>query len=328
MRPLSLKRAAEIMSAMGLKELKPRLREAHQRHRDRFGGAVTELAQALSREHAFQVDLLLSGPRSLIPRGSMMDDSFLALHRYLVQMQWVIWGDCELGPPIALQCQPDEVALGVLAYLSARLMDDAIDGHRTYKGQLLTFYGKLSESRSECEAAEAASLAGGFLLNEALCQLSKRGYRSSARILRNLYSEVFSGALAEALISGSKCTARAYQAIVAHKAVAYDRMLHEVFFSTCPQPLRTRILYLLTRHSEISQWLNDYCDETDDRERGQLSILRIQGMDRKRVAGKIVASFNWQYEACQTLPAALSDAFSLRLLDSVLKFEEQGPHDN
>lgn len=309
-----------------LKQLRPQLEEARQRHRERFGAAVTDLTRKLSREQAFQLDLILSAPGFMEFEEAAGDDWKQTLGQYLSAMQWVIWGDCELGPPLALQCRAAEVALGVLAYLGARLMDDAIDGHRDYKGRTSTFYGRISESLAAPRAATAAAAAGAYLVHEALRRLQKHGYRTSAETLRALYSKVFAGALAEALAERTQLGRDGYDAVVAHKAVAYDRLLHQVFFSTCPQPLRARVLEVLARHSEISQWLNDFQDEADDCRRAQLSFLRVPGMDRERAAALIVSALAALHRDCRRLPAGISDALALRLLDSVTKFEDESGH--
>ncbi|OIP88866.1 MAG: hypothetical protein AUK55_15500 [Syntrophobacteraceae bacterium CG2_30_61_12] len=314
------------MTAEVLKQLRPRLEEARQRHRERFGAAVTDLTRKLSREQAFQLDLILSAPGFLEFQEAAGGDWKQALGRYLSDMQWVIWGDCELGPPLALQCRAAEIALGVLAYLGARLMDDAIDGHHDYKGRTITFYGRISEALADPRAATATAAAGAYLVHEALRRLEKHGYRTSAETLRALYSKVFAGALAEALAERTQVSRDCYDAVVAHKAVAYDRLLHEVFFSTCPRPLRARVIEVLARHSEISQWLNDFQDEADDFRRAQLSLLRVSGMDRERAEALIVSALAGLYRDCRRLPPALSDALSLRLLDSVTKFEDETGH--
>ncbi|NIO85210.1 MAG: hypothetical protein GTN53_32180, partial [Candidatus Aminicenantes bacterium] len=149
------------------------------------------------------------------------------LESYLSSMLWVGWGDCEFGPPLKIR-PVGEFAPGILVYLSARLIDDGIDGHKDYKGRVQSFYGFLANRMEEREAAGLSSMMGNLVLNMSLRLLLKEGYAESVDLLMSTYSTVISGALAETLFKASD-NLDIYHSIVKGKSVAYDMMLHQVF---------------------------------------------------------------------------------------------------
>ena len=292
------------------------------RHTRHYKEEVIIYSRRVENEYKRQVDQLLKMLAGHEDYGDRMTKVHDVLKAYLYRMEWVGWCDCEFGPPLAVRCSDEEYALGILVYLSARLIDDSIDGHTSFKGTVPNLYGYLIKTMDEAEAADLNALMGGLIYSAALRKLYRLGYAESADMLVNTYSEVFPGALAEAFCVGRPLTYEVYRAVVRHKAVAYDMMLHRVYFRQAEPRLRGEALKFLAEYSESAQWLNDLCDEQDDRTRGQMNILNCPGQDRESVFQRILASFRGIWENSRGVFPPLRDVMAVRLFDSFKKFLE------
>ena len=298
------------------------IKKSCDRHKKRYEDDIIELSRGIQQMYKRQLDLVLSVLMKSRKSGDLLTPVYPVLRDYLRLMQWVGWGDCEFGPPLGIRCPEEEYSLSILIYLSARLIDDGIDGHVDYKGTVQNLFGYLADKTDSRQAAALSCLTGNMILNASLRLLYKQGYAESADMLMRLYSEVFSGALAEALCNDVTIQYDLYRSIVLRKSVAYDAMLHKVFFRSVEPVLRRQIINFLAGYSEIAQWLNDLCDEEDDKLRGQVNILNVSGMDREAVFNRIVNSFYSIWENASGLHPALRDVIAVRLLDSFKKFPE------
>lgn len=298
------------------------IRESCERHRKQYGDEIIELSREVENEYKYQLDRILSVLTKNRRSADVLTPVYHVLRNYLRLMQWVGWGDCEFGPPLGIRCSEQEYSLSILVYLSARLIDDGIDGHTDYKGSVQSLYGYMAGKIKERKAAGLSCLMGNLILNASLRRLYKKGYAESADMLMRIYSDVFPGAFAEALCIGCTVEYDLYMSIIKRKSVAYDMMLHSVFFRSVEPVLRSRILQFLADYSETSQWLNDLCDEEDDFSRGQLNILNVPGMDRDLVFNRIVKSFYSLWKNTSDLLPALRDVIAIRLQDSFKKFLE------
>ncbi len=291
-------------------------------HRLFFGDAVTRLMRHMALSYESRLGGML---KNLYGSESVREDcghSHDALFSYLISMQWVGWGDCEFGPPLGLADDTEIYVLGLIAYLGARLMDDAIDHHLDYKGQFQSFYGFLAGKYGEHKAAEVSSAAGSFLITTSLRHLIKMDCLDAATEVMRLYNRVFAGALCETLSADIVVDSGLYRSVIRHKAVAYDRILHVVFFRKAEPIIRNRILSFLSFHSTYSQWLNDLCDESDDRSRNQMSILNISGMNREKVVQSVVDSFLKLWKENRDLHPDIQNAMAVRLNNSFNKIEQ------
>jgi len=293
--------------------------ECSNHHRWRFGDAVTTLMRKVSLEYENQLESLLAVPYGRKMLNEFSSDLHDALFAYLVSMQWVGWGDCEFGPPLELPDDSGIYALSLIAYLGARLMDDAIDHHLDYKGQFQSFYGYLTEKSGRDQAAGISAAAGHFLITASIRRMVKRGSLNTACSVMQLYNPVFAGALCETGVNEIAITPGLYRSVIRHKAVAYDRILHVVFFRKAEPLVRERILSFLATHSEYSQWLNDLSDEADDRSRNQMSILKVTGMDRDKLINTILKSFLELWNGAGDLHPDIRNVMAVRLNDSLKK---------
>lgn len=292
------------------------------RHIGHYKEEVVIYSRRVENEYKRQVDQVLKMLAGHEDYGRQLTKIHAVLREYLYRMEWVGWCDCEFGPPLAIRCADEEYALSILVYLSARLIDDSIDGHTSFKGLVPNLYGYLATRMEAAEAAEINGLMGGLIYSAALRKLYRLGYAESADLLLSVYSDVFPGALAEAFCAGRPVSYEVYQAVVRHKAVAYDMMLHRVFFRQAEPGLRAGALRFLAEYSEAAQWLNDLCDEKDDRTRGQMNILNCPGQNAESVFQRILASFQGMWESSRDLFPPLRDVMAVRLFDSFKKFLE------
>jgi len=291
-------------------------------HRLFFGDAVSGLVRHVALNYESQLDDML---KILYGSQSVMDNSGPsrnALFTYLISMQWVGWGDCEFGPPLGLADDAGIYALSLIAYLGARLLDDAIDRHLDFKGRFQSFYGFLAGEFGEYKAAEISAAAGSFLMTASIRSLIKKDCLDAAAEVMRLYSRVSAGALCETLAGNIDASPGLYRSVVRHKAVAYDRILHVVFFRKAEPIVRDRILSFLSQHSAYSQWLNDLSDEADDRSRNQMSILNVCGMNREKVVRSVLEAFLKLWRENRDLHPDIQNAMAIRLHDSLKKIEQ------
>ena len=307
------------MDSIALKKMAAEVDASCGHHRWRFGDAVTTLMRQISLEYENQVGNILTTLYGRVLRKDCCSPSHDALLDYLISMQWVGWGDCEFGPPLDLAEDSEIYALSLIAYLGARLMDDAIDHHLDYKGRFQSFYGCQAKALGEPKAAEISSTAGHFLITASLRRMIKLGCPGAASAVMQLYNHVFAGALCETLSSNRPIDIGLYRSVVRHKAVAYDRILHIVFFRKAEPLVRDRILSFLASHSEASQWLNDLCDEVDDRSRNQMSMLNVSGMSREKIVDTVLNAFLELWRKSSDLHPDIRNAMAVRLNDSLKK---------
>lgn len=297
-------------------------------HRLYFGDAVT----ALIRDVASNYEGQLGGMLNMLYGSSVPMENFRnsrdALFSYLISMQWVGWGDCEFGPPLGLADDTGIYALSLIAYLGARLMDDAIDRHLDYKGRFQSFYGFLAGEYGERQAAAISASAGSFLVTASIRHMIKKDCLDVASEIMRLYNRVSAGALCETLSGETAVSSGLYRSVIRHKAVAYDRILHAVFFRKAEPIVRNRILSFLSMHSAYSQWLNDLSDEADDRSRNQMSILNVPGMSRNKVVRSVLEAFQKLWKRNQDLHPDIHNAMAIRLKDSMKKIERVNTTDD
>lgn len=300
-----------------MQRLSNELAAAGETHRQRFGEEVISLIGDVERSYRVAVrDIaaIFAAHSAIVPIFEELGNS---ASNYITAMRWVGWGNCELGPPLRIR-PVEEYALAMAVYISARLIDDAIDGHHDYKGYMATLYGFIQQHKAEREAAGLGSMMGALLAQAALRRLLRTGHNEAATVLLELYAEVIPGALAETLARG-RGSAGLYRAVVQRKAVAYDMMLHRIFLRTIPDTIQTPLLHFLAQYSETAQWLNDLNDVEEDAKRGQLNIVTISGNDTEEVQRRIASSFRHLWEQAHSLPEPVRTALAVRLRDPVAK---------
>ena len=228
------------MDSESWETLTAEITESFNHHRLFFGDAVTGLMRNVATNFESQLGSLLKilyGSQSAMDHSAQSRD---ALFSYLLSMQWVGWGDCEFGPPLGIGDDTGIYALSLIAYLGARLLDDAIDRHPGVKGHFQSFYGFLAGEYDECRAAEISAAAGSFLITASIRRMIEKDCMDIATEVLGLYDRVFAGVLCETLSGNPSVSYGLYRSVVRHKAAAYDRILHAVFFRKAEPIVRDR----------------------------------------------------------------------------------------
>jgi hypothetical protein len=286
-------------------------------HSKKFGNEVVELITRVEKRYAENVEKILSildnDLNLQIDSNTLKEETY----NYLNNMRWVGWGNCQLGPPLMLN-PIDEYSYAIIIYLSARLIDDAIDGHVHFKNFMKTLYGYLVTKVVEREAAGLCTMMGNMVYQNSLKNLIKENYIESANILIQLYSEIIPGALMESFVKGN-ADINLYEKIIKRKSVKYDMMLNKIYFRTLEPSLRDFMIELLSEFSETAQWLNDLMDYEDDKSRNQLNILNNFEINMYSLYGKIANSFDNIWLKTGILNKDLQNAMAARLIDPVNK---------
>jgi hypothetical protein len=246
------------------------------RHYNRFGDALITFKRAVQREFVAEIDRMC---HSFVqgPLEAQAGPVVAALREYTGWLGWCVWCSSHLAPPLELVRDQDvrRVAAALLVYCGPRLIDDAIDDHRSYKGKQETLLGRLiaafpnvPEASIRCQAG----LLGSWLIFYGLQRLERHGLSESAARTMRLCERIAPGAVLEDLHAGPFSWEQ-YSQIVALKAVHYDEILYRNLLDPVAQPLKGRLLGLAARLSRIAQYLNDFRDVHDDRDKGQGNLL-------------------------------------------------------
>lgn len=284
-------------------------------HKQQYRNEVVTLLRDVEQAYTIvihEMTSLFAKNGAVVP---LLHELSTATNTYLTSMRWVGWGNCELGPPLGIY-PVQEYALAMAVYTSARLIDDALDGHAHYKGLMPTLHNFLCTTTTEREASGLGSMMGSFVAQEAFRQLINKGYSDTALLLFQLYANVIPGAMAELCVQGNH-SIELYNAIVQRKSVAYDMMLHHTFLRTVPNHLQTPLLQFLAEFSEVAQWLNDLMDREDDWQRQQLNFLHTAHIDEMTASLRIAEAFLQLWDKACTLPNHLRNALAMRLHDPI-----------
>ena len=237
----------------------PGIRPRSGRHYNRYGEALVTFKRAVDREFLTEIDRMC---RSFVhgPLSVQAAPVLTALREYLAWLGWCAWCSCHLAPPLNLVGGQDvkRMAAAVLVYCGPRLIDDAIDDHRSYKGKQETLLGRLIAAFPDLPAASIrcqAGLLGSWLIFYGLQRLERHGLPQAARRTMRLCERIAPGAVLEDLHAGPLSWEQ-YSQIVALKAVHYDEILYRNLLDPVQQPLKGRLLRLAARLSRIAQYLN------------------------------------------------------------------------
>lgn len=297
--------------------------ESCKQHEERYRDEVVLLLRDVERAYTTaigDITSIFAKNSAFVP---LLDELRTSTSTYLTSMRWIGWGNCELGPPLGIR-PVEDYALAMAVYTSARLIDDALDGHTHYKGLMPTLHHFLCQYVEEREAAGLGSMMGCFIAQEAVYRILNRCPPDTALLLLQLYAEIVPGAMAEILAQGMH-SADVYKAVVQRKSVAYDMMLHRVFLQTAPHDIQTILLQFLSVFSETAQWLNDFTDRDDDLQRQQLNFVHSTGIDEKTAYNRIAAAFIRLWHKARILPAHIRNALAMRLRDPVALLLSSAP---
>ncbi len=282
-------------------------------YREQTNSAFTTFESIYKTEIEECVTILHDFPLSPNRLSEMAD----LTREYLWEMRWIGWGNYEFFPFLD-QPVNNEFPLAMIAYLSARLIDDAIDNHLDYKGKCVTLYGHLSSKFSEREAAAACVIIANLLYHEVLYKLMRNGHKECAQIIIDQYGKVIPGALLETFVN-SDFNLDLYNCIIQRKSVAYDSILHLVFFRTLVHEQRESMISMMAEFSVLAQWLNDFEDEKDDLTRGQLNVLNAKSMNPYFLTLKIYEKGKYMWQKAHKMPLEIRSVWARRILDAMDK---------
>ena len=307
----------EIINSDVLKEFAEELENKVEKHNEKYRDEVVEIITDFENKYSQNLKKLLSildNNLNLVIESKQISK---VTYDYLNGMRWVGWGNYQMAPPLGIN-PVEEYSYTIIIYLSARLIDDAIDGHIDFKKLMKTLYGSLVSETNEREAAGLCTMVGNLVYQNALRFLIKGGHGESAEILMQLYSEVIPGALMEAFVKDN-ANYDLYAKIIKRKSVAYDMMLNKIFFGKVEPNLQEYLINILSEFSETAQWLNDLMDYEDDKQRKQLNILNDYGINKYSLYSKISNSLHDIWGKTNELDKDLQNAMAARLIDPLNK---------
>lgn len=252
------------------------LDDARARHEERWGEAVNEYRAAFGSVLDEELERAARTFASDGPLRAVLEPLAERLHDYLRWLRWSGWLSTQLPPPLGLTSAAAlrRHAIAVVTYLGARLVDDGIDGHLHYKNKRDTLVADILALFPHCDEAAArchSALAGFWILNHGQRRMRQVGEERAADAIQRLFSRIPQGVLAES--AASALTFDTYEAIVQHKAVAYDMLLWQCVLAPVDESLRVPLLRALATTSRVAQHLNDVADAADDARRGQPNLV-------------------------------------------------------
>lgn len=195
---------------------------------------------------------------------------------YLNWLQWTFWDLPYLA--MAGKVTPERLERGVktcgMAYLSARIVDDVIDRHFSYKGRHGSLLELFSESRLSHQRAEGLTILAGLLVCfSGLSLLAADEDPECRAILRQVIDALRRTTIGVAMEMSPRedWNESYYERMVNLKNVEFWRALYA---GIAPQH-ESGLLPFLERYYALSQKLNDVQDLADDERRGQPNIVSL-----------------------------------------------------
>lgn len=308
---------ADVGRLMAWPELLEHLADCAKRYQRETHPAVHDFIELTGRCYRDEVaDQINNGLRDAVV-GAVLAPVQASLRSYIQWLNWTAWNVSAIAPVLHrdLGGAAERLALATLAHSSLRLVDDAFDGHETYKGRHRSFFGELRATRPDVAEHAAAGLSaflGLWLFDRSLDALERKGHERAAAAVRTLFEQIVPGVVAELMWTGG-VSAPAYERIVSRKSVAYNMMLYKPFLVGVEPALARHLLSVLADMDLIAQLLNDLNDVAEDAASGQPNAVLhevygdVSGEIRSRTAA-LVATVG-------TLPPRLNDALCAMFLN-------------
>lgn len=297
------------------KDVRPRCVRHYRRH----GGTLLAFRRVVNRVFLTEVDRMC---RAFVqgPLEAQAGPVLAALRDYTGWLGWCFWCSSHLAPPLGLIGANDirRVAAALLVYCGPRLIDDATDDHRSYKGKHETLLSRLLTAFPDVPSGSIRSqvaLIGSWMILYGLQRLDRHGLPEASLRTMRLCERIAPGAVVETLHSGP-FTWDQYSQIVALKAVHYDEILYRNLIDPVSQPLKGNLLDIAARLSRIAQYLNDFRDLADDRHQGQRNLMEWFPLEDDFWAHCQSESADL-IRALESMPAELADAFAAALVETV-----------
>jgi hypothetical protein len=237
---------------------------------DETASARTELLDGVAAARDAILDALLARNDPVAQSSPQVQPVLSALRRYARCSDWNLIDVSALA-----LCLPERdrhlvtsLAAASLSFHALRMVDDAIDGHHSYKGSYPTMLGELATRPETRPTATTATLLAALPL---LCE----GLARCPSINDALQRTVF-GALHELLACDPR---REYDAIVDGKMVSYGLVLYGPVLGAMAPVDRESATAFLRASFRIGQLANDLLDADADRQQGQPNFWNIHGDD-------------------------------------------------
>lgn len=310
------------------------LEAASERHSFRFKEQLFEFRNLTLKKYDEELVLLerkLQGGPTLRPHLAGLAGE---VRGYLDWLRWTGGLCSNLGPVFQLVSEADaqRLALSVITYLGARLIDDSVDGHEDFKRKRHTLLGALVRDypkHPEVVLRTQTALAGFWLLNYGKRRLRASGSIKAADTAEKLFEIIPPGVLVEALHNEPLNEAE-YEAVIERKSVSYDMILYRVFLEPAPRALRSRVLKSLGVLSRVAQYLNDLMDSEDDESR-LMQVNRLNHCDLRGEAYWLncLEILHEAHAATADLPESFQDLFgsmAIEVLESATRLWGEEPN--
>jgi hypothetical protein len=294
------------------------LLERSARHAARYGAVLKEFRLRIEARYQTEVRRMKGAFESgTVGRGA---DAFIQhLTDYVGWLGWSSWCSSHLAPPLELVTDADvnRVAASMLVYAGPRIIDDALDDHRSYKGKRGTLVGGLTFTHAHIDEATRrayATLAGTWVMLFGIERLRRHGGEAAANTTLRLCERIAPGALLEGLQTGATTLAE-YERIIQIKAVWYDEILYRNLLEPCPQPLRSTVIRATAHLSRLAQYLNDVSDYDADKHAERSNVcnwLQTPDAIHAHCASEVFAIG----EIIDELPDEVGDALAASLSDT------------
>jgi SAM-dependent methyltransferase len=195
---------------------------------------------------------------------------------YLNWLQWTFWDlpYFALARRVTSDCLERTVKTCGMAYLSARIVDDVIDRHFTYKGRHGTLLELFEKSRLSHQRAEGLTILAGLLVCfSGLSLLATSEDPECRMILRQVIDALRRTTIGVAMEMSPRehWNESYYERMINLKNVEFWRALYAGIDPQNESPL----LPFLERYYALSQKLNDVQDLADDERRGQPNFVSL-----------------------------------------------------
>jgi hypothetical protein len=288
-------------------------------HNREYGAVLLRFRRAVHREFVAEVERMCHGFVQG-PLAAQAEPLLIALRDYTTWLGWCVWCSSHLAPPLGLIGAEDikRVAASLLVYCGPRLIDDAVDDHRTYKGRQATLLSQIASAFPDVPIGSVrcqTALIGSWMILYGLQRLERHGGSGAAMRTMRVCERIAPGAVLETL-HAAPFSWDQYAQIVTLKAVYYDEILYRNLLDPLKQPLKSRMLELAARLSRIAQYLNDFRDAADDRHLGQKNLLEWFPLENdfwshcQSETEKFVAGLD-------DLPPDVANAFAAALVETV-----------
>lgn len=293
-----------------LAEVARRLREENRDLKQRFFAEVGDRASMFSGRVREKREAILSTISAETAGSFDVAPIFEATNAFCARSDWSLIDVANLAAvcPSIDEDLIQECAGATLLYHGARIVDDVIDGHRSYKDLYSTLPTELIPVvGDESDAVSVSLLSALFLffasfpkVSPSLIDLSRKS------IIGNLMEKVRTAPVDRPH----------YDRLVELKTVAYSQLLYDPILVRFPEGSGLHEFVLQT--FRVSQYLNDLHDLGDDRDREQpnlVVLLEREGRGTGEIDGFLANSLLDCAERSEALPSTVQGYAYCRLFD-------------